>query len=226
MPRSLTNLSGVAKLVAVMDILRSPGGCPWDAEQNHNTLLEYLLEESYELIEAIEKGNRTDLREELGDVLLQVVFHTRIAMEDEFDPFNLDEVAELTANKLISRHPHVFLDEIADTAQDVEAIWHLQKKSEKERKSALDGIPRKLPALMLATKMLKRTKHHQISIDSFFTQETRARIVSSDQIGKALFELVQIARERKIDPESALRQAIRDYENRVMEVEVTNLDVS
>jgi len=226
MPQPLSNLSGVAKLVAVMDILRSPGGCPWDAEQTHNSLLEYLIEESHELIEAIETGNRIDLREELGDVLLQVVFHARIAMEDESDPFNLDEVAEITADKLMSRHPHVFADQLANTAQDVEAIWHQQKMQEKGRKSLLDGIPRTLPALMLATKMLKRTKQYQIDIHSIISSETKVKIKTSDEIGKALFDLVKIAREHKIDPEAALRQAIREYEDKVLEIEVTNQDES
>ena len=226
MPQPLSNLSGVAKLVAVMDILRSPGGCPWDAEQTHNSLLEYLIEESHELIEAIETGNRIDLREELGDVLLQVVFHARIAMEDESDPFNLDEVAEITADKLMSRHPHVFADQLANTAQDVEAIWHQQKMQEKGRKSLLDGIPRTLPALMLATKMLKRTKQYQIDIHSIISSETKAKIKTSDEIGKALFDIVKIAREHKIDPEAALRQAIREYEDKVLEIEVTNQDES
>ncbi|MBM3690430.1 MAG: MazG family protein [Actinobacteria bacterium] len=209
-----------------MDILRSPGGCPWDAEQTHNSLLEYLIEESHELIEAIETGNRIDLREELGDVLLQVVFHARIAMEDESDPFNLDEVAEITADKLMSRHPHVFADQLANTAQDVEAIWHQQKMQEKGRKSLLDGIPRTLPALMLATKMLKRTKQYQIDIHSIISSETKVKIKTSDEIGKALFDLVKIAREHKIDPEAALRQAIREYEDKVLEIEVTNQDES
>lgn len=226
MPQPLSNLSGVAKLVAVMDILRSPGGCPWDAEQTHNSLLEYLIEESHELIEAIETGNRIDLREELGDVLLQVVFHARIAMEDESDPFNLDEVAEITADKLMSRHPHVFADQLANTAQDVEAIWHQQKMQEKGRKSLLDGIPRTLPALMLATKILKRTKQYQIDIHSIISSETKVKIKTSDEIGKALFDLVKIAREHKIDPEAALRQAIREYEDKVLEIEVTNQDES
>ena len=163
MTASHAQLTGVAKLVAVMDTLRSPGGCPWDAEQTHASLLEYLLEESHELIAAVEIGDRDDLREELGDVLLQVVFHARIAQEHPSDAFDLDQIAEKTAAKLISRHPHVFADSTADTAADVEAIWHEQKKIEKSRASLLDGIPRSLPALMLATKMLKRTKQLDIT---------------------------------------------------------------
>lgn len=215
----LANLTGVDKLVAVMNVLRSPGGCPWDAEQTHQSLLEYLLEESHELVEAVEMGNRSELREELGDVLLQVVFHARIAAEHENDPFNLDEIAELTAAKLMSRHPHVFGDETADTAQDVEAIWHQKKKIEKGRRSLLEGIPKSLSALMLATKILKRTKQLEIPAKEVLPAELKTKLNSTDSIGEVLFEVVRIARVNKIDPEAALRQAIRDYEAQVLAVE-------
>ena len=223
MTNSLTGLTGVAKLVAVMNQLRSPGGCPWDAEQTHHSLLEYLLEESHELIDAIASGNRDDIREELGDVLLQVVFHARIAQEHETDPFDLAEIAELTANKLISRHPHVFGDETAQTAQDVEAIWHEKKKIEKNRASLLDGIPRTLSALMLATKMLKRTKHLEIPGTTALPTDFTDSLDSAERIGELLFEVVCIARAQKIDPEAALRAAIREYEVKVTAVEAKDL---
>jgi XTP/dITP diphosphohydrolase len=219
MSASESSTTGVAKLVAVMNKLRSPGGCPWDAEQTHNSLVEYLLEESHELAEAIEVGDRSDLREELGDVLLQVVFHSRIAAEHPTDPFDIDQVAELTANKLIARHPHVFADGHADTAADVEAIWHEQKKAEKGRASLLDGIPRSLPALMLATKMLKRTKQLDVSHDSLLPAELTDQIDNAEQLGQLLFELVRVARVKKIDPEAALRNAIRSYETKVLTAE-------
>lgn len=223
MTNSLTGLTGVAKLVAVMNQLRSPGGCPWDAEQTHQSLLEYLLEESHELIEAIASGNRDEIREELGDVLLQVVFHARIAQEHGSDPFDLAEIAELTANKLISRHPHVFGDATAQTAQDVEAIWHEKKKIEKGRASLLDGIPRTLPALMLATKMLKRTKQLEIPGTSVLPTDFAESLDSAERIGELLFEVVRIARVHKIDPEAALRATIRDYEAKVTALEAKDL---
>lgn len=219
MTASHAQLTGVAKLVAVMDTLRSPGGCPWDAEQTHASLLEYLLEESHELIAAVELGDRDDLREELGDVLLQVVFHARIAQEHPSDAFDLDQIAEKTAAKLISRHPHVFADSTADTAADVEAIWHEQKKIEKSRASLLDGIPRSLPALMLATKMLKRTKQLDITSKQQLPNAVTEQITTQLQLGELLFELVQIARVQKIDPEAALRAAIREYEAKVLAAE-------
>lgn len=223
MTNSLTGLTGVTKLVAVMNQLRSPGGCPWDAEQTHNSLLEYLLEESHELLEAIASGNRDEIREELGDVLLQVVFHARIAQEHGSDPFDLAEIAELTANKLISRHPHVFGDATAQTAQDVEAIWHEKKKIEKGRASLLDGIPRTLPALMLATKMLKRTKQLEIPGTSVLPTDFSDSLNSAERIGELLFEVVRIARVQKIDPEAALRATIRDYEAKVTALEAKDL---
>lgn len=223
MSNELTGLTGVAKLVAVMNLLRSPGGCPWDAEQTHQSLLEYLIEESHELVEAIEQGDRDEIREELGDVLLQVVFHARIAQEHPSDPFDLDEIADLTAAKLMSRHPHVFGDETAATAQDVEAIWHEKKKIEKGRSSLLDGIPRSLPALMLATKMVKRTKQLEISNPAVLPTELINSLQTSDQIGDLLFEVVRIARVNKVDPEAALRQAIREYEKRVIAAEAKDL---
>ena len=219
MTASHAQLTGVVKLVAVMDTLRSPGGCPWDAEQTHASLLEYLLEESHELIAAVEIGDRDDLREELGDVLLQVVFHARIAQEHPSDAFDLDQIAEKTAAKLISRHPHVFADSTADTAADVEAIWHEQKKIEKSRASLLDGIPRSLPALMLATKMLKRTKQLDITSKQQLHSAVTEQITTQLQLGELLFELVQIARVQKIDPEAALRAAIREYEAKVLAAE-------
>lgn len=222
MTASHAKLTGVAKLVAVMDTLRSPGGCPWDAQQTHTSLLEYLLEESHELVAAVEIGNRDDLREELGDVLLQVVFHARIAQEHPSDAFDLDQIAEKTAAKLISRHPHVFADGKADTAADVEAIWHEQKKVEKGRASLLDGIPRSLPALMLATKILKRTKQLNITSKQQLPNAVTEQLTTQLQLGELLFELVQIARIQKIDPEAALRAAIREYEAKVLAVEATD----
>ena len=109
----------LARLAQVMDTLRSPGGCPWDSEQSHQSLLKYLLEESYEFIEAVESDNREDMREELGDILLQVYFHSRIAEEHKEKPFNIDDVAKAIIEKLISRHPHVFSDAKVDSRAEV-----------------------------------------------------------------------------------------------------------
>ena len=146
--------SQLQRLVEVMDQLRSPGGCPWDAEQTHESLLKYLLEESYEFVDAVQSGNRVDMREELGDVLLQVYFHARIAEEDPNDPFSIQDVAEAIADKLIRRHPHVFAGvEVRDSAEVLQN-WEEIKKEEKGRTSALDGIAMAQPALPLIEKLL------------------------------------------------------------------------
>jgi XTP/dITP diphosphohydrolase len=153
------------ELVAVMDRLRSPGGCPWDAEQTHASLVPYLLEEAHELAEAVDDGDSAGLREELGDVLLQVVFHARIAAEDADDPFGVDDVARDLVAKLVHRHPHVFAG--ADTpAERLHAQWDAIKKAEKNRDSALDGIPGALPALARAQKVAARAGRAGLDVPS------------------------------------------------------------
>ena len=136
----MTQGSQLQRLVEVMDQLRSPGGCPWDAEQTHESLLKYLLEESYEFVDAVAAGNRVDMREELGDVLLQVYFHARMAEDHPTDPFSIEEVAQGIANKLIRRHPHVFAGVEVKSSEDVLQNWEDIKRQEKGRTSALDGI--------------------------------------------------------------------------------------
>jgi len=132
--------SELLRLRQVMDQLRSPGGCQWDAEQTHETLLKYLLEESYEYIEAVEDNDRAAMQEELGDLLLQVYFHSRVAEDDKDAPFNIEDVAKGIADKLIHRHPHVFTDSDV-TYDDVLENWEKQKREEKGRTSAVDGVP-------------------------------------------------------------------------------------
>ncbi|QGQ20142.1 nucleoside triphosphate pyrophosphohydrolase [Cellulomonas sp. JZ18] len=148
------------RLVAVMDRLRSPGGCPWDAEQTHSSLVPYALEEVHELAEAVDAGDRDGLREELGDVLLQVVFHARVAQDDPADPFDVAEVAERLVAKLVRRHPHVFGEPADDLAAgdlapgDVHRRWDDAKRAEKPaRASALDGVPASLGALARTQKV-------------------------------------------------------------------------
>lgn len=131
---SVPSGAALLDLVAVMDRLRSPGGCPWDAEQTHASLVPYLVEETYEAVEAIESGERDHMAEELGDVLLQVVFHARVAQEDEVAPFDIDDVAAGIAAKLRRRHPHVFGDVVADTPEAVAANWSVIKAAEKAAK--------------------------------------------------------------------------------------------
>lgn len=147
--------------VAVMDQLRSPGGCPWDAEQTHESLTKYLLEEAHETVEAIETGDREHLAEELGDVLLQVLFHARIAAEHPEAPFDVDDVAAGLVGKLVRRHPHVFADGDASSPEDVERAWERIKADEKPTRDADDllaGIPASLPLPLAIDKVRSRLR--------------------------------------------------------------------
>jgi XTP/dITP diphosphohydrolase len=148
--------SELLRLVEVMDKLRSPGGCAWDAEQTHDSLIKYLLEESYEFIDSIETDDRAGMREELGDVLLQVYFHSRIAQDHPTDPFTIDDVAGAIADKLIGRHPHVFAGlEVSGTEEIIEN-WESIKAKEKGRTSPIDGVAMSQPALPLVSKLIYR----------------------------------------------------------------------
>lgn len=205
--------SAFLALVEVMDRLRSPGGCPWDARQTHRSLVEYLVEETYETVEAIETDDRTGLREELGDLLLQVVFHARMAEEDITDPWGIDAVAEGITAKLIARHPHVFGDEVAGTADEVEANWHARKAVEKGRTSVTDGIPMQLPALVLAAKVIARSVAlaDDLGIPNQFESALAAvnGMSSEADFGDLLLSLVAIGRDEGWDAEGALRGATR-----------------
>ena len=197
-------------LVAVMDRLRSPGGCPWDAEQTHRSLATYLLEETYETLEAIESGDDDDLREELGDLLLQVMFHARLAQERPSAPWGIDEVAAGIADKLVRRHPHVFGDAQASSASDVGERWERLKREEKNRTSAVDGVPLAQPALSLAAKLVHRVEKAGVAVPAPGAAPATAP-ETADEVGDALFALAAAARDRGIDPEQALRDATRRY---------------
>jgi XTP/dITP diphosphohydrolase len=200
-------------LVAVMDRLRSPGGCPWDARQTHASLVEYLVEEAYETVEAIETSDREGLREELGDLLLQVVFHARIAAEDADDPWTVDDVADGIVTKLIARHPHVFGAATAETAEEVEANWHALKAKEKGRESVTDGIPTALPALVYAGKVLSRSAtlgDHLPSLPALAIVGPIMNDIDDEAaFGDLLVALVAAGRARGFDAESATRGAAR-----------------
>jgi XTP/dITP diphosphohydrolase len=197
--------SRLLDLVAVMDHLRSPGGCPWDAEQTHLSLLPYLLEESHEVIEAVENGDRPHMIEELGDLLLQVVFHARIAEDDEQAPFDVDDVAAGIVAKLVRRHPHVFADVEVDSPAQVSHNWEQIKAAEKRRDGVFDGIPLTLPALARAQKMLDRlTRAHGAPVAA--RQLTAA--AGTDPVARRLLEAVALAADQDLDAEGALRRAL------------------
>ncbi len=192
----------MARLVAIMDRLRSPGGCPWDGEQTHASLARYLLEETYEVLEALDTGDRVLLREELGDLLLQVVFHARIATEDPAAPFGLDDIAGDVADKLVRRHPHVFAGEPTDRA-DLHASWERRKRAEKQRRGVLDGIPTAIPALLLATKYLDRLAAAGAAVPEVAATGDDADVGAA--VGADLLDAVVRARAAGVEPEQALR---------------------
>ena len=193
-------------LVTVMDQLRLH--CPWDREQTHESLAKYLLEETYETLEAIETGDYSHLREELGDLLLQVVFHARVAAEDADDAFTIDDVAGGIVDKLVHRHPHVFAGlDVADAAE-VEENWEALKASEKGRSSVLEGVPTALPALHLAAKVVGRASRVGVTPQP------------GDSLGDRLLALVVEARAAGADPEQELRDAVRRLADAVRAAEV------
>ncbi|WP_128375874.1 nucleoside triphosphate pyrophosphohydrolase [Streptomyces cavernae] len=194
-------------LVQVMDRIRAE--CPWSSQQTHKGLVKYAIEEAYELVEAIEDGDRQELREELGDVLLQVVFHARIAEEDPEEPFSVDDVAGGIVTKLIHRHPHVFGDETAETAADVKEHWLRTKAQEKRRTSVTEGIPLGQPGLALAAKLASRVRTAGLDVP----------LPAGRGVGYELLAMAVRAEAEGVDPESALRVAARAYRDAVRAVE-------
>ncbi|MFD4667536.1 nucleoside triphosphate pyrophosphohydrolase [Streptomyces halstedii] len=194
-------------LVQVMDRVRTE--CPWTSGKTHQGLAKYAIEEAYELVEAIEAGDREELREELGDVLLQVVFHARIAEEDPDEPFAVDDVAATIVDKLIRRHPHVFGEETAATPEDVHAHWLRTKAVEKRRDSATDGVPLGQPALALAAKLGSRARQAGVDVP----------LPAGDSLGHRLLALAVRAEADGTDPEAALRAAARAYRNAIRAAE-------
>jgi XTP/dITP diphosphohydrolase len=190
-------------VVAVMNRLRSPGGCPWDAAQTHASLKPYLLEEAYEAYQALEDDDPDGLREELGDVLLQIVFHARLAEEGD-RPWSVDDVAGDLVDKLVRRHPHVFAGAPAD---DLESSWDALKTAEKGRTSVTDGVPLGQPALALAAKLQKRAGRLGAPVPEY------------DGPGGQLWELVRRCREQGLDPEQALRAVARGFRDTLAGVE-------
>ncbi len=231
--------SGIETLLEIMARLRAPDGCPWDREQTHQSLKRYLVEESAELLDAIDDGNDARIIDELGDVLLQVVFHCRIA--EEQGRFDFDQVARHCAEKLIRRHPHVFGDRQVKTSAEVlevwkEVKWEEQKKDQEQRTptSVIDGVPNHLPALHRAWKIQKKAARVGFdwpSIDGAMAKveeelgEVRTALEHQDaeaagaEIGDLLFAVVNLSRFLDADPEDRLRQTIRKFERRFHEIE-------
>ncbi|GHE81656.1 nucleoside triphosphate pyrophosphohydrolase [Streptomyces griseoaurantiacus] len=203
-------------LVQVMDRIRRE--CPWSSGQTHEGLAKYAIEEAYELVEAIEDGDREELREELGDVLLQVVFHARIAEEDAEEPFSVDDVAGGIVAKLIHRHPHVFGEESASTPEEVKAHWLRTKAEEKRRDSVTEGVPLGQPGLALAAKLASRARTAGFDVP----------LPAGEGVGYELLALAARAEAEGVDPEAALRAAARAYRDaiRARESDTTESDTT
>ncbi len=223
------------RLVEIIERLRAPGGCPWDAEQTHQSISSCMVEEAFEAVEAIQDNDMEHLKEELGDVLIQVVFHSAIAAEN--GNFKIEDVINGICDKLVYRHPHVFGEvEVADSAE-VKKNWEMLKQQEKgkeERESLLDGIPEVLPALLYARKM--QTKAARVGFDWDDVRGAIAKMAEEtdellkeiengnhdaieDEIGDLLFSIVNVTRFCKVDPEAALRRTNRKFGRRFRRIE-------
>ncbi len=212
------------ELIEVLARLRAPGGCAWDADQTHESLVRYLIEECYELAEAIETGDRDGMLEELGDVLYQVVFHADIASQTPAENFDIEDVAAQMTAKMFSRHPHVFGDDASraaldiQSADDVVAVWDQLKAADKpNRSSVLDGIPNSMPALALAEKLLGRAEKVGVGVSDH--EPTDAPPATEAELGSLLLSIVSAARARGLDPERALRSALRDLRDEIRAAE-------
>ena len=237
------NTEPLARLLAIMAQLRNPdGGCPWDVEQSFRTIAPYTIEEAYEVADAIEKQDWDGLKDELGDLLFQVVFHSQMAAED--GRFAFDDVAQAISDKMIRRHPHVFGEQTGIESADAQTVnWEAQKAAERQdaadregrAPSALDGVTSGLPALTRAAKLQKRAARvgfdwpdadHVLSdVDEEFN-ELKAEMAAGsdhdrleDEMGDLLFTVVNLARHLGVDPESALRRTNAKFEGRFRHVE-------
>ena len=228
----------IERLKWVMACLRDPkSGCPWDLEQTYESIVPYTIEEAYEVADAIENGSMDDFKDELGDLLLQVIYHTQMAHEDKM--FNFDNVADAVADKMISRHPHVFADKNAASADDVMEIWEAQKDKEKSHKGALDGITKGLPALLRSQKLQKKAakvgfewadSHDallKVQEEIIEFKQAINDIDKEEEFGDILFALVNLGRMQGINAEEALRKAsnkfIKRFEGMEAEAQTNNV---
>jgi uncharacterized protein YabN with tetrapyrrole methylase and pyrophosphatase domain len=213
--------TAIADLLKVMATLRSPRGCPWDREQDHRSLRWHAVEEVYELLDAIEAGDDHELEEELGDLLLQVVFHCQLAKER--GAFDFERVARHITDKLIRRHPHVFGKIKVKNVDEVWANWEKIKRAEKHgtkhaRPSALDGIPKHLPALLRAEKLVKKARKAKILADGHRSERKHTKAA----LAKELFALAETAQKNGWSAEALLRQEIQKQERKFRQIESRN----
>lgn len=214
----MTTPTALGDLVDVVHTLLGEDGCPWDREQTHETLIPYLLEEVFELIEALETGSAQDITEELGDVLYQILFHAEITARRVGDPVDIDDIAGAVADKMRSRHPHVFDQVTAVSVDDVKQRWaDIKAEQKSHRTSVLEGIPEKLSALARA----QLVAHRGSAVAPIATTPGWPEPENTQELGDMLFHLVGVAQVRGLNAESALRGVVREYENRVRQGEAT-----
>jgi XTP/dITP diphosphohydrolase len=213
---------GLIQLREVMNQLRSPGGCPWDAEQTHVSLIKYLIEETYETIDAIDSKDRDHLVEELGDLLLQVFFHARIGEERADAPFDIDEVAHAITSKLIRRHPHVFPNEFgqiidAPDSEFVEQNWQALKNAEKARTSITDGVPVSMPPLTQISKLITRLiNDDQLPpISPEIASKADSLNLSPEESAELILALVASMQQAGVDVEGQVRKSVSDFRARI-----------
>lgn len=234
----MTDSPGVLfeSLLEIMARLRGPGGCPWDREQTPTTLKPFLVEETYEVLEAIESGSAAAVREELGDLLFQVIFHARLAAEA--GAFTMAEVLDHLARKMIRRHPHVFGDKAVESAREALVQWETIKRDEAagagRHRSVLDGVPRSLPSLLRAQRLQskaarvgfdwpdaeaawQKVREELNEVDDAVARRDRARV--QEELGDVLFSLVNVARLSDIDAEEALQSTIEKFRRRFTDME-------
>ena len=221
------------RLVSIMERLRQPDGCPWDRKQTHQSLRQYLLEETYEVLEALDEEDFPALKEELGDLLLQIVFHAQLAKEE--GKFSIEDVVNAISDKLVRRHPNVFGDVVINTAEEQSKNWELLKKKE-GRTSAIEGVPKELSALLRAWRI--QQKAAQVGFDWDNTADVWAKVEEElaelreavgsgsrdkieDEFGDVLFALVNLSRFLKVNPEDALRRTVNKFIRRFQQVEST-----
>jgi MazG family protein len=222
----------LARLVGVMRRLLAPDGCPWDREQSFETLRKYVLEEACEVIDAIDAGNRDGIKEELGDLLLQIVFQAELARAE--GSFAIDDVVEAIVNKLVTRHPHVFGDAKADNSEQVLSNWEKLKAKEKQGRGVLSGVPRSMPALVRAQRIGEKVA--RVGFDWQDSAGSRAKVTEElgeldhaieskdasaieDEMGDVLFALVNLSRHVQVDAEGALRRTVDKFTRRFAHVE-------
>jgi XTP/dITP diphosphohydrolase len=194
--------------------------CVWTRQITHRDLVPYLIEESAEVIDAVETGTRADLREELGDLLWQVLFHSEIASRDSQDPFDIDDVARGLTEKMVRRHPHVFAGETAETPEQVLVLWNAAKAAEKRtRTSVLDGVSERMPSLALAQKLTGKAAQVGVAVPRADESGTAGVPASESELGDALLALVAAARANGWDAERALRERLRGLEHRIRDAE-------